>query len=83
MHMKMPDGIGREAGIGKTQHGEELSVCRACLWCPAFRRVTPRWSKRVAPPKIIVVVAVVVEYMIYYINIVVGKVIRPPIVFPL
>ena len=32
MHMKMPDGIRREAGIGKTQNGEELSVYRACPW---------------------------------------------------
>ena len=30
MHMKWPDGIGREAGIGRTRRGQELSVFRAC-----------------------------------------------------
>ena len=30
MHMKWPDGIGREAGIGRTQGGDELTVFRAC-----------------------------------------------------
>ena len=30
MHMKWPDPIGREAGIGRTQNGNELSVFRAC-----------------------------------------------------
>ena len=30
MHMKWPDGIGREAGIGRTQNREELTVFRAC-----------------------------------------------------
>ena len=32
MHMKWPDGIGREAGIGRTRNGKELSVFRACPW---------------------------------------------------
>ena len=30
MHMKLPDGIGREAGSGKTRHVQELSLSRAC-----------------------------------------------------
>ena len=30
MHMKCPDDIGREAGIGRTRHGKELNVFRAC-----------------------------------------------------
>ena len=30
MHMKWPDGIGREAGIGRTRRGQELRVFRAC-----------------------------------------------------
>ena len=30
MHMKWPDSIGREAGIGRTRSGEELNVFRAC-----------------------------------------------------
>merc|ERR1711995_80087 len=30
MHMKWPDGIGREAGIGRTLNREELTVFRAC-----------------------------------------------------
>ena len=30
MHMKSPDDIGREAGIGRTQHRKELNVFRAC-----------------------------------------------------
>ena len=30
MHMKRPDGIGREAGIGGTRNGKELNVFRAC-----------------------------------------------------
>ena len=32
MHMKCPDDIGREAGIGRTRNGKELSVFRACPW---------------------------------------------------
>ena len=30
MHMKWPDGIGREAGIGRTRSGDELKIFRAC-----------------------------------------------------
>ena len=30
VHMKWPDDIGREAGIGRTQDGDGLSVFRAC-----------------------------------------------------
>ena len=30
MHMKCPDDIGREAGIGETRNGKELNVFRAC-----------------------------------------------------
>ena len=30
MHMKWPDDIGREAGIGRTRNREELTVFRAC-----------------------------------------------------
>ena len=30
MHMKWPDRIGREAGIGRTRRGHELTVFRAC-----------------------------------------------------
>ena len=30
MHMKRPDDIGREAGIGRTQHGDGLNEFRAC-----------------------------------------------------
>ena len=30
MHMKCPDDIGREAGIGRTEHRKELNVFRAC-----------------------------------------------------
>ena len=30
MHMKWPDGIGREAGIGGTRKGKERNVFRAC-----------------------------------------------------
>ena len=30
MHMKWPDGIGREAGIGGTRGRKELNVFRAC-----------------------------------------------------
>ena len=30
MHMKCPDDIGREAGIGRTQHRKELNVFWAC-----------------------------------------------------
>ena len=29
MHMKIPDGIGREAGIGRTQNRKELKIFRA------------------------------------------------------
>ena len=76
MHMKWPHGTGREAGIGRTRNGKELSAFRACPWWLALRKVAPRWSKRVGPLKIIV------EYFIYYINTVAGKVIRPPVVFP-
>ena len=32
MHMEWPDGIGREAGNGKTRHVKELSLFRACPW---------------------------------------------------
>ena len=32
MHMELPDGIGREAGSGKTRHAKELSRFRACPW---------------------------------------------------
>ena len=32
MHMKWPDSIGREAGIGKTRNWKDLSVFRACPW---------------------------------------------------
>ena len=30
MHMKWPDGIGREAGIGRTRDRKELTLFRAC-----------------------------------------------------
>jgi len=30
MHMKWPDDIGREAGIGRTRNWKELNVFRAC-----------------------------------------------------
>ena len=30
MHMKRPDGIGREAGIGRTRHRDGLQVFQAC-----------------------------------------------------
>ena len=30
MHMKSPDDIGQEVGIGRTQHRKELNVFRAC-----------------------------------------------------
>ena len=30
MHMKCPDDIGREAGIGRTRNRKELNVFRAC-----------------------------------------------------
>ena len=30
MHMKWPDGIGLEAGIGRTRRGQELTIFRAC-----------------------------------------------------
>ena len=30
MHMKWPDDIGREAGIGRTRNWKELSIFRAC-----------------------------------------------------
>ena len=30
MNMKWPDGIGWEAGIGRTRNGKELNVFRAC-----------------------------------------------------
>ena len=30
MHMKSPDDIGREAGMGRTRNGEELTIFRAC-----------------------------------------------------
>ena len=46
MHMKWPDGIGLEAGNGRTQDREELTIVRACPWRLIFRRVTPRRSKR-------------------------------------
>jgi len=49
MHMKWPDDIGREAGIGRTRNRKELTIFRACPWRPALRRVTPSWSKRVGP----------------------------------
>ena len=49
MHMERPDGIGREAGIGRTQDRKELTVFRACPWRPALCSVTPRGSKRVGP----------------------------------
>ena len=29
MHMMLPDGIGREAGIGRTQNRNELKIFRA------------------------------------------------------
>ena len=29
-HVKSPDDVGREAGIGRTQGGEELTLFRAC-----------------------------------------------------
>ena len=32
MHMKLPDDIGREAGIGRTRNRKELNVFRACSW---------------------------------------------------
>ena len=32
VHMKCPDDIGREAGIGRTRNRNELSVFRACPW---------------------------------------------------
>ena len=60
MHMKWPHGTGREAGIGRTRNGKELSAFRACPWWLALRKVTPRRSKRVGPLRIIVVVVVVV-----------------------
>ena len=49
MHMKWPDGIGREAGIGGIRDRKELNVFRACPRWPACCRVTPRWTKRVGP----------------------------------
>ena len=30
MHVKRPDDVGREAGIGKTRSGDELNIFRAC-----------------------------------------------------
>ena len=60
MHMKWPDGIGREAGNGRTQNRKELIVFRACPWRLALRRVTPCRSKRVGPSEMVVVVVVVV-----------------------
>ena len=30
MHMERPDDVGREAGIGRTRSGEELTIFRAC-----------------------------------------------------
>ena len=30
MHVKKPDDVGREAGIGRTQSGDELTLFRAC-----------------------------------------------------
>ena len=30
MHMKCPDDVGREAGIGRTQNWKELTIFRAC-----------------------------------------------------
>ena len=30
VHMKLPDGIGREAGIRRTRNREELTLFRAC-----------------------------------------------------
>ena len=30
MHMEIPNGVGREVGIGRTQNREELKIFRAC-----------------------------------------------------
>ena len=30
MHVKRPDDVGREAGIGRTRRGQELTLFRAC-----------------------------------------------------
>ena len=83
MHMKWPDGIGRVAGIGKTQHEKARTKNPAlpALTGHAIGRPLPGRSVH-APTPIIVVVVVVVEYYIYLYILLLFKLAVPPLYFP-
>ena len=47
MHVKRPDDVGREAGIGRTRSGDELKIFRPCPWWPPRRSSTcGAWCRR-------------------------------------
>ena len=67
MHMKRTYDIGREAGIGKTQHRKEPKVFRACPCCPALRRVSATRVEAGRPPLKLLLLLNVISYIYIYI----------------
>ena len=61
MHMKCPDDIGREAGIGRSQDWKELKLFRACC------RVSPRLVEADRPPlRFLLLLNIIYTYIYIY-----------------